>query len=84
MFLRTLFLSVLVSCTLVSWAAFDVPPAPNGYVLDQADVLSQETENVLESQAKILDEETSTQMVVVTIESLQGYPIEMTALEIGR
>ena len=68
----------------VALAAFEAPPAPQGYVLDEASVLSAEIESALEAQLMTLDEETTTQMVVVTLESLQGDSIESAGLEIGR
>ncbi len=65
-------------------AVLVIPSAPQGYILDQAEILSPEAEQALTVQLETLDKETSTQMVVVTLADLQGYPIEQMALEIGR
>lgn len=65
----------------------DRPLGPNGedwYVLDGADVLSDETESTLQTQLSTLAAETSVGMVVVTVSTLNDYPIEMYALELGR
>lgn len=65
----------------------DRPFGPNGedwYVLDSANVLSDETEAALQTQLSALAGETSTGMVVVTIPTLNDYPIESYALELGR
>jgi len=65
-------------------AEISVPPAPDTYVLDGANVLSEETEATLNAELATLERETSTQMVVVTVPSLQGYEPEQFALAIGR
>lgn len=71
-------------------AAANLPARPIGpagedwYVLDSANVLSQETEATLQTQLSTLANETSTGMVVVTIPTLNDYPIESYALELGR
>lgn len=73
-----------------AFAAADLPERPLGpngedwYVLDTADVLSNETEAALQAQLSTLVSETSTSMVVVTIPTLNDYPIESYALELGR
>lgn len=65
-------------------AEFIVPTAPNGYVLDEANILSDNTELQLQTELATLAQETSTQIVVVTLASLQGYEPEQVALELGR
>lgn len=65
-------------------AEFEVPAAPNGYVLDQAAVLSESTEAQLQTDLASLQATNSTQMVVVTLTDLQGYEDEQAALKIGR
>jgi uncharacterized protein len=58
------------------------PLGPNGedlYVFDNANVLSDETEHTLEVQLTTLANETGTGMVVVTIPTLNDYPIESYA-----
>lgn len=66
------------------FAEIILPAAPSGYVLDQANILSAETETALQMQVAALQEFNSSQIVVVTVDSLQGYPVEDYALEIGR
>ena len=68
----------------IASAHIEVPPSPDGYVLDQAEILSAETEAALEAQLAALETGNSSQIVVVTIETLEGYPIESYTLEIGR
>ncbi len=75
--------SLSLSGPLVS-AEFDSPPAPSGYVLDEAEILSAATESQLQTELSTLDQETSTQIVVVTLTELQGYEPEQAALAIGR
>jgi len=68
----------------LAFAELIIPDAPENYVLDQADVLSEETERLLNYQLSNFELEKSTQVVVVTLDSLQNYPIEEVSLEIGR
>jgi uncharacterized protein len=65
-------------------AAYQPPAAPNGYILDEAEILSPETEQNLGMQLALLEQETSTQIAVATVADLQGYPIETASLEIAR
>ena len=88
LFLKTLLTGLALANLLVAaplaLAAFTVPEAPNGYVLDQANVLSDATEAQLQTELTTLNAETSTQIVVVTLSDLQGYEPEQAALKIGR
>lgn len=61
-----------------------LPSAPDGYVLDEANILSAETEAQLQTELAELEAENSTQMVVVTVSDLQGYEPEQYALALGR
>lgn len=61
-----------------------LPQAPDGYVLDEAGVLSEQTEAELQTELAALQESNSTQMVVVTVTDLQGYEPEQFALALGR
>lgn len=73
-----------------AYAVADIPDRPIGaegqdlYVLDSANVLSDSIELTLQTQLSTLASETSTGMVVVTIPTLNDYPIESYALELGR
>jgi uncharacterized protein len=80
--LASLLFSLLL--TPLAYADFIPPEAPDGYVLDEAEILSDETEATLQTQLTTLETDTSTQIVVVTLSDLQGYPIEEASLAIGR
>lgn len=82
----SLLLLISLLCFTPKAHAYDieVPPAPDGYVLDQAEVLSTEIEAALQSKLAALQAFNSTQMVVVTLSTLNGIPIEWYSLEIGR
>lgn len=66
------------------FAVYEAPPAPNAYILDEANLLPDDVEARLNQSLQDFDTAHSTQVVVVTLSSLQGYPIEEVALEIGR
>jgi len=59
-------------------------PPEEGYVQDEAKILSEETESIINEQLALLESETSTQIVVVSMFDLQDQPIESMALDIGR
>lgn len=59
-------------------------PNPPRLVNDLADILTTEQEHALEQKLVAYDDSTSTQIAVVTIKTLQDYPIEDVAREILR
>lgn len=59
-------------------------PPLSGRVVDQANVLSAETERTLTDAAARLEQATSNQLVVVTLASLQGQAIEDFGYQLGR
>lgn len=59
-------------------------PALSGRVVDQADVLSSSDESRLTTKLSAFEDKTSIQLVVVTLPSLQGRPIEEWGLTLGR
>lgn len=61
-----------------------LPLAPNAYILDEADVISPEAEEEIEEILELLEEENSTGIAVVTVASLQDYPIEEFSIELAR
>ncbi len=67
-----------------SFAELVLPDAPNGYVLDEANILSPETEAQLQTDLAALQTANSSQLVVVTVTDLQGYEPEQYALALGR
>lgn len=74
----------LLALAPISFAELILPDAPDGYVLDLAEVLSNETEAQLQTDLAALQAANSTQMVVVTVTDLQGYEPEQFALQLGR
>jgi len=82
MLMRLLFLALLL---IAAPALADVEvPALSGRVVDQAGILTGAEENRLTSRLKDLEDKTSTQLVVVTLASLNGSPIEEWGLALGR
>src|SRR5581483_6572685 len=59
-------------------------PALTGRVVDDADLLSPADEQELTDELKALEDKSSDQLVVVTLPSLQGYPIEDYGYRLGR
>jgi uncharacterized protein len=78
-----LFGSALV---LALGAALAAPefPALTGRVVDDANLLSGEDRAELTTDLKALEDKSSDQVVVVTVPSLQGYPIEGFGYQLGR
>lgn len=72
-----------VAVGIGSALAQDVP-ALTGRVVDNADILASTTEEVLTRQLSAHEDSTGNQVAVLTIESLNGAPIEDYALEVGR
>lgn len=58
-------------------------PDPTGYVVDQAEILSPETEQALAGMIEALDKKDSTQLAVLTIPTLKGDNLEMYALAVA-
>jgi uncharacterized protein len=82
-FLFVATLSVVLLITAAALAAPEFPPL-TGRVVDNADLLSAADEQALTEELKELEEESSDQLVVVTLPSLQGYPIEDFGYQLGR
>jgi uncharacterized protein len=59
-------------------------PALTGRVVDEAGLLGADERRTLEADLKALEEKSSDQLVVVTVPSLQGYPIEEFGYQLGR
>lgn len=62
----------------------DVVPKSNRLVTDRAEMLSSSEERMLEQKLRAYADSTSTQIVVVTIQSLDGAAPSMYATELGR
>jgi len=75
---------------VVSMALFVVPlfafgieyPQPVGHVTDQAGILSSDERSALESKLVSLKEQTGNEIAILTIQSLEGEPIEDYAVEV--
>lgn len=78
-------LSVCLMMTMLALSAFATPskPYPPRLVNDFANILSHKQEAVLENMLVAFDEKTSNQIVVVTVNDLEGYPATLYANEIG-
>ncbi len=59
-------------------------PALTGRVVDEARLLSPDRERQLTERLEALEAETTNQLVVVTVNDLQGYPIEDYGYQLGR
>lgn len=78
----TLIISILLS---FSSMAIDLPePTDEFFVNDFADVIDDEVENELQSIGVNLYNQTTAQVVVVTMDYLDGYDVSEYALELGR
>jgi uncharacterized protein len=77
---------LVVLMVTVAGLAFAAPqfPALGGRVVDQANILSPGTEARLAQQLEQLEMTTGRQLVVVTLQSLQGYEIEDFGYQLGR
>jgi uncharacterized protein len=62
--------------------AVDYPPPPNGPILDQANLLPPDREAALDARLRALNAQTGKAMLVVTVDSLQGEPIELYAVKL--
>ena len=65
--------SLIVLCGVTAGAQF---PRPDGYVNDFASVLDESAEGHLEDYLRTLERDTSAEVVVVTVTSLDGTTIE--------
>lgn len=70
----------------VAWAQPQIPPAPTQsmYVQDLAGVLDSETKSKINSLGSKLAAKTKAQIVVLTVKSLEGAPLEEYALRVLR
>ena len=74
---------LLLAIAVVQAAEPEFPPL-SGRVVDRAGLLSERDEQELESALARFETETTNQIVVVTLESLQGLPIEEYGYQLGR
>jgi uncharacterized protein len=69
--------------TAPSFAAVDIPAAPQNYVVDLAGIISPDAEAALNRYLQELEQKTTVQMVILTIKSLEGDPIEDLSIRIA-
>ncbi len=74
---------LLIVSFIPSVIAFDVPPN-DGFVTDVAGILTPEQDQLLEATLQQYQTETSNEIAVVIVQSLNGEAIEDVGLEIGR
>lgn len=74
---------VLLLLSLTVQAAPQFPPL-SGRVVDEAGLLSAQTESTLSGRLAGFEQESGTQVVVVTLKSLQSYSIEEYGYQLGR
>lgn len=67
----------------ISHAEFPVPPN-DGFFTDAAGIIDADAERRIESRLQSYKDSTSNEIAVVIVRTLEGYPIEQAALEIGR
>lgn len=77
---------IFLALPVVGWAQPTVPPAPKTsiYVQDYAKVLPEEVKAKINRAGTAVQQKTKAQLVVVTVDTLNGAPIEEYALEILR
>lgn len=68
----------------LAWAGFKVPAKPNAMVYDEAQVFSSREAQALNNELQAFSDTTSNQIVVVTLNDLQGYEPFEVATEIGQ
>jgi uncharacterized protein len=79
------FTLILASSLSVFSCAINLPEATNEFfVNDFANVINDDIETELQSIGVCLYEQTTAQVVVVTVDSLDGYDVDEYALELGR
>lgn len=79
------FVFIFLFETLCACNVFAIPrPTEDVYINDFANVLSEDTKSYIIARSKALDDATSAQLIVVTVESLEGKSVEDYALDISR
>jgi uncharacterized protein len=84
MIFRAVLLVVALGAAILPASAEPTFPTLSGRVVDDANLLSPEDEQTLTEELKQLEDKSSDQLVVVTLPSLQGYPIEDFGYRLGR
>lgn len=75
---------LLIFCTFFTQVfAQNFPEKPKTLVSDFAKILTPQQNQLLEDRLLAYEKETSTQIAVVTLQSLEGYPIDDYAIKLG-
>ena len=82
----SLLFALLISISLCGCRESDdfIKPTKEFFVNDFAEVITAQDKQAIYSQGAALQEKTDSQAVVITVEELDGEPIEEYALEVGR
>ncbi len=83
---RSIVLSLitLLCLTSISWASTPKPPAtPRNYVVDLAGIIRDDVERKMDSYLRELEQKTTAQMIVLTVQSLDGESIDGFSLRIA-
>ncbi len=78
-----LILAVTAGWLAVAWAEPKFPEL-TGRIVDQSNLLTPEDRAAVEAELAALEAKSTDQIVVVTVPSLQGYPIEDYSYQLGR
>jgi len=81
---RALVLALVCAFIAVPALADPTFPPLTGRVVDDANILSQDAQQRLTAMSVALEDKTHDQLVIVTLKSLQGYPIEQYGYQLGR
>jgi uncharacterized protein len=81
--LRSVLTAFFIATVVIAFAAPTFPPL-TGRIVDQAAILDSASKARLESKLAGLEGKTQTQLVVVTLSSLQGYDIADYGYQLGR
>lgn len=77
---------ILILCfipALICAVTPSIPDVPRDYVVDLVNIISPDVETKLDGYLKELEERTTAQIVVLTIKSLEGEPIEQFSLDVA-
>lgn len=84
-FYKTAGYLALLCCVLFNVVAAEPAfPTLSGRVVDEAGILSAQSRQIISQLSQQQEQSTSIQLVVVTLKSLQGYPIEDYGYQLGR
>lgn len=75
-------LAVFLFCPPLTAYAVTVPEKPAEYVVDLAGIVDSYSESRLNSYLKELEQKTSAQFIVLTVETLDGIPIEEFSMQV--